>query len=234
MKTNRSVNEPKETMSEKLPEIEVVLKKLTGLSDELFGKYAFHCEPLNGKLGEESRRQLISKANECGKEYARRLIRQFGHILSSACASKLGINIRSQNEPEGGSHIVFAQFCEPNEILLSQYCIDKATLLIKEKNLVTLLGNLDVENVLIAHEIFHYLEMTNKKEIFTKTEKIELWSVGPIHNRSNILCLSEIAGMAFAKELTNLPYSPYVLDALFMYVYNPEAANTLFTESHIT
>ena len=51
-----------------------------------------------------------------------------------------------------------------------------------------------------------------------------LWQLGPLHNGSPILCLSEIAAMAFAKELTGLEFCPYALDALLLYGYDPAGA----------
>ena len=54
----------------------------------------------------------------------------------------------------------------------------------------------------------HNVEEKYKHEIYTKTEKIRLWSLGPVHNDSTIIALSEIAAMAFAKEITGIPYAP--------------------------
>lgn len=61
--------------------------------------------------------------------------------------------------------------------------------------------------VLLAHELFHLVEERHKKEIYTHTEKIELWHVGLCVNRSNVIAFSEIAAMAFAAEITEFP--PY-------------------------
>ena len=83
--------------------------------------------------------------------------------------------------------------------------------------------------MLMAHELFHGIEYRNKKQIFTQTEKIELWR-RPFSNKSKILCLSEIAAMAFAKRMTGISCSPYVLDVLLMYCYNEEAAEALYEE----
>ena len=52
----------------------------------------------------------------------------------------------------------------------------------------------------------------------------------PVSNKSKILCLSEMAAMAFAKRMTGISCSPYVLDVLLMYCYNEEAAIALYEE----
>ena len=74
------------------------------------------------------------------------------------------------------------------------------------------------------------MEETYQREIYTQTEKIRLWSLGPLHNDSRIIALSEIAAMAFARELTGLPYAPYVMDVFLVYGYSPEEASGLYEE----
>ena len=74
------------------------------------------------------------------------------------------------------------------------------------------------------------MEEKYKKEIFTKQEKIRLWSFGPLHNDSIIIALSEIAAMAFAQAVTGIPYSPYVMDVFLVYGYSPEEASGLYEE----
>ena len=86
------------------------------------------------------------------------------------------------------------------------------------------------ERLLLAHELFHYVEEQYKREIFTKTEKIDLPTIPPFKNRSTVRSLDELAGMAFARELNNLPYSPYLLDVMLMYGYSQDGAIRLYEE----
>lgn len=66
-------------------------------------------------------------------------------------------------------------------------------------------------------------------DIYTRTERVELWRK-PFSNRSSIVCLSEIAAMAFAKRLLDLPFNPYALDVLLVYPYDANAAFGLYAE----
>ena len=93
-----------------------------------------------------------------------------------------------------------------------------------------LTGQLDIAKLLLGHELFHFVEEKYKKEIWTRTYKIELWAPKPLHNRSGVAVLGEIAAMSFAKTLTGIPYSPYVMDAFLVYGYSPEAASGLYEE----
>ena len=99
----------------------------------------------------------------------------------------------------------------------------------REKKLERFLPGLQIEPLLMAHELFHGIEYKKRKTIYTQTEKIELWR-RPFSNKSKILCLSELAAMAFAQEMLELPFSPYVMDVLLMYSYHEEAACALYEE----
>ena len=84
-------------------------------------------------------------------------------------------------------------------------------------------------SVLLSHELFHAVEERYEKEIYTRTEKVELWR-RPFSNRSSIVCLSEIAAMAFAAQMTGIEVSPYMLDVLLVYAYDQNAAWGLYEE----
>lgn len=212
-----------------IPDIEAMLENLVSISDEKWGMYGFRREPLKGRFSEQERMRLILKSNECGREQARDIREKYGDISTYEIADKLGLEIDYPDKPNGGGHIIFAQFVEPNKVTVFKDSINKADELISEKELQHFFAGVKIEEILLAHEIFHFIE-ENDEELFTKTEKIRLWKIGPLKNDSNIVCLGELAGMAFAKELLNLNYSPYILDIFLVYLYNKEAAYALYNE----
>ena len=141
----------------------------------------------------------------------------------------MGLKVLTPQVPGGGGHVIFAQYQEPDSITIFMDGAERAQKLIREEKLEGLLGNRAVEDVLLAHELFHVTEYRKKDFIFTQTEKVELWKK-PFSNRSRILCLGEIAGMEFARCLTGITFTPYVLDVLMMYGYDKEAATALYEE----
>lgn len=209
--------------------IEDMLEQLISINDEAWGMYAFRREPLRGKFKNEEKNELIIKANECGREQARYIREEFGDISTYEIAEKLGLEVEYPNRPNGGGHIIFAQFVEPNKVTVFKDSVNKADNMISERNIGHFFNNVKIEEILLAHEIFHFIE-ENKKDIFTRVEKIRLWKIGPLKNDSSIVCLGEIAGMAFAKELLKLNYSPYILDVFLVYLYNKKTANILYNE----
>lgn len=228
---NAMTGKNKTTEMEKIvvPPIREMLQNLISINDEAFGKYGFRREPLKGKFNDEEKLRLIRKSNECGKEYANKLRLEYGNIDTYEIAKRLGLEVDYPNMPNGGGHIIFAQFVEPNKVTIFKDSVNKAIELINKKNLTEMFSGINIEELLLAHEIFHFIE-ENEKDIFTRTESIRLWKVGPFKNDSGIVCLGEIAGMAFAKELLKAPYSPYILDVFLVYLYNKEAAYYLYKE----
>lgn len=217
------------------PSVEMVaiskmLQDLTEVPQEAFGAYAFSREPLRSRIPLEKRMELTHKAIDCGQSCAKKIREKYGDLSPRGIAGKLGLKLKFPQKPLHGGHVTFAQFVAPDEITVFMDCVDKAEELIREEALGSILKKLVVEEVLIAHELFHYLEEENEKTIFTRTEKLELWKIGKLKNTSRIVCLGEIAGMAFAKELAKLSFSPYVLDSFFVYLYDKQAGCYLYHE----
>ncbi|MGO5159220.1 MULTISPECIES: hypothetical protein [unclassified Bilifractor] len=209
--------------------IREMISVLVQLTDEQWGEYAFYHEPLERKFDAEARKHYIAEANTCGRKEAGVLKAELEQYGILALIKKHGFNMEFPDMPNGGGHVIFAQFTEPDKITVFRDCTKKAAALIQNEHLEGLLKGKDLEKILLAHEFFHAMEYQKRESIYTMTETIELLK-RPFSNRSRIVALSEMAAMAFAKELLDLPYSPYVLDVLLIYGYNKKAASALYEE----
>lgn len=211
--------------------IDIMLEDLVQNDDVSWGRYAFSRELLNGKFNDEQRQELILKANACGVEYAKKYKSEYGDINPEELADKMGINVHYPEMPQNTERVLFAEYKAPNNVYIYIDAIKKANDTLNELESKNVLGqDVDIKSILLAHELFHFVEEKNAKEIFTRTEKVELWAPKPLRNRSGIDVLGEIAAMAFARELTGFPYSPYVMDVFLVYGYNPEEASGLYEE----
>jgi len=143
----------------------------------------------------------------------------------------MGLKVEYPTFPENADRVLFAEFREPGNIKIYMDAVKKADKFTERPEVREVLTEqLDIKSLLLAHELFHFVEEKYKKEIFTKQEKIRLWSLGPLHNDSTIIALSEVAAMAFAQAITGIPYSPYVMDVFLVYGYSPEEASGLYEE----
>ncbi len=203
--------------------------ELLKLNDFEWGMYAFSRDPLEGKLSVEEKRELIIQANKCGAEQAEKLKVQFGIKSVKEYAKKLKIQIIREDSDGSDNYIVFAKFNYPDKATIYSGNVKKVEKLIEENGMGKLLGHVNIESMLLAHEMYHYFEESDK-EIFTKTKKIVLWKLGSLQYKSKLIALSEIAAMSFARELLNLNYNPYLFDAIMLYPHDAKKTQSLIDE----
>ena len=212
------------------PEIPLdnMVQTLEHVTEEAWGRYAFAREPLEQKFTPEQKDVYTAKANACGHEWAKRVSEKYGTKDPKILAEKMGMKVKTPKVPTGGGVVLFAQYVQPDEITIFTDCVEKAAALETQCG-CPLLEKERLLEILLAHELFHVVEERYAGEIFTRTEKVELWKK-PFSNRSVIACLSEIAAMAFAGQLLGLRVSPYMLDVLLVYSYDKNTSYGLYDE----
>lgn len=209
--------------------IRTMIEKLMTLDDADWSLYAWSRDPLEGKFTRKQKLSYAEKAMACGREEAVLLQQDFHTGDPGRLAEAMKLQVAAPDTPNGGGHVIFAQYVEPDQVTIFMDSVKKAEDVIEKEGLAEYLGVIDVFGLLLAHEIFHAVEYRKEDTIYTKTEKVELWKK-PFSNRSRLVCLGEIAGMKFAASLLGLSYSPYLMDVLFMYGYHQEAATALYEE----
>ncbi|MGG7058855.1 hypothetical protein ACQPUY_02800 [Clostridium nigeriense] len=209
--------------------IEEKIDFLININDEEWGQYAFSRDPLKGKVSEELRREIIKKANECGKIEAIKLKEKYKDSPIKKIIKKMNLEFIEEDSNGTESYIMFACYNSPNKITIFKRNKMLVEEFIKENKLNNKLEYIDVESMLLAHELFHHIE-ENNKDIYTKNEKVVLWKIGKYKYKSGLVCIGEIAAMAFAKELLSINYNPYVFDVLMLYPHDENKANELYKE----
>ena len=211
--------------------IGMITEDLCRIPEEEWAYYAFSREPLNGKFTDAQRLELTKKAIACGRSYAEKLQKEYGVQDPVLLAERLQLHVDYPDMPQNASRVLFAEFREPKTIHIFMDGVRKGESLRTEPGVQEALGEkLDIARLLLGHELFHFVEEKYKKEIWTLSYRIRLWQLGPFRNTSTVMILGEIAAMSFAKALTGIPYSPYVMDAYLVYGYSPEAASALYEE----
>lgn len=204
-----------------------MLKNLLALPNSFWDDYAFHNELLTSKISPKRKKELIIETHKCGKGLADNILSTTPDITPSLLINLLNLNVNYINEPFSSEYVMFACFNKPNKVQIFNNTIEKAKSIIDTNNLNDLLCNVDIFDVLLSHEIYHYLEY-KMPYIYTNQKLLTLWSFGKFKFKSNIICLNEIGAMTFTQELLNLPYSPYIFDLLFLYSQNEQMAKELY------
>lgn len=209
-----------------------MIQKLLLVDDESWGRYAFSRDILNHRIGAKEKSEMILKAIACGKEYANRMILESGNTDIQTIAQNYKLKIELQNASITGKRILFARYTPPDQIEIMGEPVHKAVSLISEEcpDFIELFKKDDIIETILGHEIFHYLEEQNNREIYTRNEKILLWNFMGFKNYSTIHVLSEIGAMAFTRELKGLSYSPFLLDFLLYYSYDSFSAEKIYRD----
>jgi hypothetical protein len=75
-----------------------------------------------------------------------------------------------------------------------------------------------VNEILIAHELFHHYEVEELGRI-NRRYKINVKLLGIINVKYSLLAMSEIAANSFAKNLLNLQFEPKMLESIITKIY---------------
>lgn len=208
-----------------------MLYSLADIPLEVWGSYAFSRDPMNAKVTAGQRREWTRKAIECGTEYAQKVIYECGSRNLDLICRHFGLSVSCPEVRQQDGRLLFAEYWEPDKINIYEDAVRKGQALCEKIGIPeTMVLKPDIKSILLAHEVFHFLEYKHKQNIFTKTQKIRLWSIGPVHNDSGVMALGEVAAMAFSQEINQLPYAPYVIDLLLTYSYYPAFARDLYEE----
>ncbi|WP_430612106.1 hypothetical protein [Enterococcus sp. DIV0876] len=212
--------------------LEIWFEHLLHIDEFSWGMFEFTQEMLRKKISEEEKREIIEESILCGRFWANEMLKQFDLMSydhadrSSYLASRLGLTITEKSVRPTKFRMVFAQFITERSIELIDEPIAAYTEL--TKNSLKLPKTEIVRSLLIAHEIFHYLEEQYGKNMYHTTKTIVLWRFFQYEHRSTIRCASEIAAMAFAKELCTANFVPQILDVLLSYPLEVDFSKSIY------
>ena len=209
--------------------IQQFARTLAGLTDDQWMTWVMAHEPLAGRLSEAKKAELYRGALECGVEQAKLMREQHGDLGITELADATGVSVYMDDFPSDGVFTTFATFSIKKGIRVYVDNARATDAMIEREGLTDLSGGVKTEDLLLAHELFHVVE-SRTPDLYTELKHVELFSLGPWTHRSKVLCLCEVAGMAFAKYLTGLPCNPYVFDVLMLYAKNQQRAKQQYDQ----
>lgn len=207
--------------------IQEILEELLSVSEEGMAMYLVGQDPLERKMEDDVKSQLVQQSIAVGKSEANLLRQQFPTATPREIIESLGLKLEHKDEEniatKTGVHYVLLGYYEsPDEIVVFDHTIGRMQRYLEGIEHPVFSG-ISVKDIVLAHEIFHYIE-EQKEDLFTNRFKVEVFSLGPFRKQSTVLSAGEIAGMTFAKTLLNLPFEPEILNYIVMRIWNPTAA----------
>jgi hypothetical protein len=217
--------------AEKIASLIDMTEALRTVDDETWGFYAFSADFLNNRIPDEKKHEMIRKSIACGENCADRVMRESGETSPSTIARQFGLEVIENDFPMTGNRKVFAQFTPPKQIEIFKDPLKRYESLLaraSEQQASLLIPLQEIYNLVLAHEIYHYIEECNADTIYSRAEKYTLWRFFGFHYNTTVNALGEIAGMAFSRKLNHVAYSPFLLDVLLFFDYDEEQASAIF------
>ena len=217
---------PKQKVYDNKDTIKAQLRNLKNLDSKVYARYLVTTDPIQGKIPKDEIDEIINSSMKCGKDEANKLLEKYGNISPSEMAKSLNIDLSHQDKQGLTDYIYFGLFESPNSIIIYDGNIETADNLLKELNIDYF--NVDFKDIVLAHEIFHYIEF-HDKSLYSNIRRINLWSLGKLYTHTSpLICTGEIAGMSFAKILIDLDFDPNLLNYIFLVAYDFDKADKLY------
>lgn len=202
-------------------------QELSCFSEKVWISYAKSREPLTRLVSLEDYSSHFHAARKCGMDLADQVRQQWGDIGCQELAEKLGVRVERLPMPDGDGMLTFACYHEPD---LIEVFTDNAVAtqnLILESGGIEFLDDVDICEMLLAHELFHVLQLQHP-ELYVNQKLVRNWKLGPFERHSRLLSLEEVAAMGFAQRLLNMRNDPYLYDVLMLLPQATEQAKQLY------
>ena len=175
-----------------------------------------------GRLDEDEIGRLAAAALADGEEAAMAL--RAGKS-PEALASELGISVGYADAAIDVAGHLFSADYRPNPPRIRLYtraltAIDRG---LAAPGVAEVVGATRAQPVLLAHEIYHHLDLARPTTL-AQRHRITSFRLGPLHLKTELPSLAEIAAGRFAATLLGLHCHPKLLDLLLLWDSDPEWA----------
>ena len=186
-------------------------------SDEALAVMELQRDLLFHRIPKENIRQYVEIPIAVGRENAEKL---HNRPISELCEEKQ-IKIRLSDGAQGMAGMTFRASITYSgngaELTLFKNAIDdlmiNANVYLLPEDRFT---SQSARDMLIAHELFHFLEFSDIGDTANRTEKVEIQKLFGRRRFANIMRCGEVGAHAFAKELLGLPFFPNLTDYLYL------------------
>lgn len=186
------------------------------VSPEMLGSVMLAADPHAWRLDRSTQLAAVSEALADGARTAEGLRKRFPDSTLQQIACELDVRIvATDDDPLVSSVWRFAEYRpRPPRILLYSRGLAPLQRALGGPLASRLLGRATLQDVFIAHELYHHAETTRSDAPIAKRYRPTLFRIGGWHWRTGIAALAEIAAGAFAQFLLELPCHPKMLDLI--------------------
>jgi hypothetical protein len=189
-------------------------EEIAAASPETLGMLMLKSDLHAARLDQRAQHTAVIDALADGAAAAMDLRRRFPGKTPREIARELAVPVTAtDDDPLVASIWRFAEYRpRPPKILLYTRGLAPLEQALASAPAPRLLGDATVEDVFVAHELYHHVEATRVATPIARRHQATLFRIGNWHWRTGIAALAEIAAGSFAQALLDLPCHPKVLD----------------------
>ena len=191
-------------------------EEIAAASPETLGLLMLKGDLHAARLDDRAQRAAVIDALADGAATASDLRKRFPGLNPRRIAGELQVPLTTtDDDPMVGSIWRFAEYRpRPPEILLYTRGLAPLEYALEPALTMRLLGEASVEDVFVAHELYHHTEATRPEKPIARRHQATIFQIGKWRWRTGIATLAEIAAGSFAQALLDLPCHPKVLDTV--------------------
>ena len=180
-----------------------------------------------GRLDAQAIDSLAAAALADGEEAAKSLP---AGTSPGALASGLGISVEYADAAiDVAGHLFSADYrANPPRIRLYTRALTAIDRGLAVPGVAEIVGKASAQPVLLAHEIYHHLDLARPATL-AQRHRVTTFHLGPLHLKTELPSLAEIAAGRFAATLLGLHCHPKLLDLLLLWDSDPEWARNWVT-----
>lgn len=205
------------------------IEKLLALDDFAFTKIAYLQEPLKNRMTVEQMLSLERHSKQYGRLLANKVKGEYGQIPVEVLISVCGCKLKKFSTEPDVDYAMFAYFEKPNVIAINTLVIKKSRELIKKYGLEDVLENTEIDQVILAHELYHFLE-SQELNPFPQQKHICISNFLGFKWMRRVSSLEEIAAMEFAKTYLDISVSPYIYNLIMLEAFHPQQTKKIFND----
>jgi hypothetical protein len=189
-------------------------EEIATASPETLGMLMLKGDLHAARLDQRAQHAAVIDALADGAATAEDLRKRFPGLSPHLIAGEFRVTVATtDDDPMVGSIWRFAEYRpRPPHILLYTRGLAPLEQVLARAPAARLLGEATLEDVFVAHELYHHVEATRVETPIARRHQATLFQVGKWRWRTGIATLAEIAAGSFAQALLELPCHPKVLD----------------------
>ncbi len=189
-------------------------EEFAAASPEALGMLMLKSDLHAARLDQRAQHTAVVDALADGAAAAMDLRQRFPGKATREIAGELHVPVMlTDDDPLVGSIWRFAEYRpRPPKILLYARGLSPLEQALAGAPAARLLGDATLEDIFVAHELYHHIEATRTVTPIARRHQATLFQIGKWRWRTGIAMLAEIAAGSFAQALLDLPCHPKVLD----------------------